>query len=253
MTDAIEIRLRGEGIQPGLVRSGELAEILEAVEDFITAETLRRDPTVRREDIVVGLYEIADKSIGLRFKTSFAAIVLPAFAAASQALAQGDFSELSPQSFKPLQVLWNFSKRHDSVTEFKFADTDEPLATIEASTVLPQPAKIRGSTELVAKVLRVGGKVPRAMLEMPDGTVIYCNVEQELAIDLGHQLYTMATLTGDAVWDAGTFELEEFSITGFKGFPGNDPYEALTRLRDYIEPNERMTSYLSYVRRGEDD
>lgn len=254
MTDAIEIRLRGDGIQPGLVRSHELAEILEAVEDFITAEIIKREPSTKREDIVVGLYEIGDRSIGLRFKASFSAIALPAFAAASQAIAVGDFHDLSPQSLKPLQVLWNFSKRHNSATELKFVDAQVPLATIDPSTTLPPTVKLRGGTEFVAKVVRVGGKTPRAVLEMLDGTLIYCDVDEVLAKELGHELYTTATFTGDAVWSAATYELEEFRITGFKSFPGDDPYETLTQLRRYLKPSigERITGFLADEHRGED-
>ena len=37
MEDELSIRLRGEGIMPGLVRSKEIAEILEAMEEMAAA------------------------------------------------------------------------------------------------------------------------------------------------------------------------------------------------------------------------
>lgn len=257
MNEAIEIRLRGEGIKPGLIRSHELAEILSAVEDIVIAETVRRDPSAKREDIVVGLYEIADESIGLKFRTTLAAISIPAFVAASHSVALGEFDQLSPSSLRPLQVIAGFAKRHDAIAEFKVGDSSVPIAEITPLTHIPREPRIAGSTEICARVLRVGGKVPKAMLELQDGTVIYCEIPVERAIELGHRLYETALFTGNAIWNAATFDLEEFTITSFRGGPTEDPYDVLVRIRDYMSPaflHEKSVSELVvHLRRGEDD
>lgn len=257
MNEAIEIRLRGEGVKPGLIRSHELAEILSAVEDIVIAETVRRDPNAKRDDIVVGLYEIADESIGLKFKTTLAAIAIPAFVAASHSVSIGEFGQLSPLSLKPLQVIAGFAKRHDAIAEFKVGTSSVPIAEITPFTLIPQEPKIAGSTEICAKVLRVGGKVPKAMLELQDGTVIYCEIPVERAIELGRRLYETALFTGNAVWSAATFDLEEFTITGFREGPTEDPYETLIRIREYMNPallyESSVLEIVSQLRRGEDD
>ena len=256
MNEAIEIRLRGAGVKPGLIRSHELAEILSAVEDIVIAETVRKNPNAKREDIVVGLYEIADESIGLKFRTTLAAIAVPAFIAASHSVSIGEFDQLSPLSLKPLQVIAGFAKRHDAIAEFKVGSSSTPIAEINPFTLIPKEPKIAGSTEICAKILRVGGKVPKAMLELQDGTVIYCEIPVERAIELAHQLYETALFTGNAVWNAATFDLEEFTITGFRDAPTGDPYEALVQVREYMNPallNQKSVSdIVSYLRRGED-
>lgn len=256
MNEAIEIRLRGEGVKPGLIRSRELAEILSAVEDIVIAETVRRDPNAKREDIIVGLYEIADESIGLKFKTTLAAIAIPAFVAASHSVSIGEFGQLSPLSLKPLQVIAGFAKRHDAIAEFKVGTSSTPIAEITPLTFIPKEPKIAGSTEIIAKVLRVGGKVPKAMLELQDGMVIYCEIPVERAIELGHQLYETALFTGNAVWNAATFDLEEFTITGFREAPMGDPYEALVQVRKYVNTallnDKSVSDTVSYLRRGEE-
>jgi hypothetical protein len=257
MSDTIEIRLTGEGIRPGLIRSHEIAEILAAVEDLVVAETIKRDPSAKKEDIIVGLYEIADESIGLRFKSSLASIAVPAFIGASQALAAGDFAELSPHSYGPLQVISTFAKRHHGAAEFKVDGVKQPLATIDEATALPQVVRIRGSTELTARIQRVGGKVPRAALEMLDGALIYCDVTQSLAMELGPELYKLATFTGNAVWNATTLELEEFTVTGFERVPEQQPYEALSQVEPTLLDAYRgnwtvLDRHLYMHRRGED-
>lgn len=48
MDEEIRIRLKGQGIRPGLIRSKEIAEILESIEDMVVSETLKADPTLGR-------------------------------------------------------------------------------------------------------------------------------------------------------------------------------------------------------------
>lgn len=234
MQDEIEIRLKGAGIRPGLVRSHELAELLEAIEDVVSAEAARLFPEAKREDIVVGLYEIADRSLGLRFKASLATVTIPAFVAASQAVAAGDYLALSPHSLKPLQVIAGFAKRRGAIAEFKLADEPIPLATIGPETIIPEQARISGLTEFTAKTLRVGGKVPRAMLEMLDGTVIYCELHEGIAVELGHHLYKLSTFSGTATWNVPTLELDDFKVEAFRPFLDRDAVETLAELRTYI-------------------
>lgn len=250
MGDEIEIRLTGEGIRPGLVRSHEIAEILQAVEDMVIAEALRREPSVARETFVVGLYQVADRSLGLRFKISLASVGVPAFVAASTAIGSGDFNALSPHSFRPLNVIAGFAKRHGATAEFKLPDSIDALGSITPDTKIPDQPRITGVTELAAKILRVGGKVPRAMLEMLDGTVIYCAIPVALAIELGHRLYEVATLTGVATWNAATLEIEDFAITAFSPFAQRAADDMFVELRGIIGPEiERLGNVDELVNR----
>jgi hypothetical protein len=71
MDEEIRIRLKGEGISPGLIRSKEIAEILESVEDMVVAEALKADPTLSKEHIIVSTLNSRGKptsnQYGLRF------------------------------------------------------------------------------------------------------------------------------------------------------------------------------------------
>lgn len=253
MDDQIEFRLIGEGIKPGLVRSHELAEILEAVEAFVAAEAIEANPELAKDELIVGLYEIADESIGLRFKTTMAAAVLPAFIVAAEAISTSRFDALSTQSLKPLQTISAFAKRHNCWANIQFPGAAEPLASITPETIVPPPGRLTGSTELVGKVLRVGGKVPRAMIEMLDGSVIYCDVALDVAKELGHRLYTLVVLRGVAAWDTRTIELQDFAITGFEEFAQRSSLEVLDELRRYIGRSfasvEDIPAFVSSLRR----
>jgi len=254
MDDEITIRLKGgDEVKPGLIKSKELADIMAAIEEMVVAEALRHNKELLKEDIVVGLYRIEDKSIGLKFKTGFASIVIPAFILCTESINSGNFESLSHQSIKSLKTISSFSKRHNCDAILGANNTQE-LARITPSTEVPESIYISGATELVGKVIRVGGKVPKAMLELTDGSIIYCEVPEEIAIDLGHMLYSLATFSGFAKWESGTLELEEFSITEVTKLGELSPYQSLQKISSLVGSSfngvKNMNSFVSSLRSG---
>ncbi len=251
MEDELSIRLRGEGIMPGLVRSKEIAEILEAMEEMAIAEAMKADSSLHRDDIIVGFYAIEDKSIGLRFKTTFAATVLSAFVSAAEAAEKQEFDSLTPQSLNSLRVISGFSKKH-SCNAVIGSGLSEELATITPSTEIPRPTYISGRTEVLGRVIRVGGKTPKAMIELVDGTTLYCEVPENIARELGHRLYSLARFEGYAKWDSKTLDLENLKIYGVKEFPNNDPRlvlgEISSLLRDDLSETGDVVDFVSTLR-----
>ena len=105
MDDTISIRLDGNGVSPGLVRSKEIAEIMEGVEDMIIAEVIKADPKCTRDEIIVGIYQIDNKSIGLVFRTTVASLAIPAFIGVTNAISHEDYEPLTPQAVKSLRTI----------------------------------------------------------------------------------------------------------------------------------------------------
>ncbi|WP_018015521.1 hypothetical protein [Teredinibacter turnerae] len=233
MDDELKIRLRGEGIKPGLIRSKEIAEILESVEEMAIAEALKNNPDLSKEEIIVGFYAIEDESIGLKFKTTFATAVVSAFVSAAEAVERGDFESLTPQSMNSLKVVSSFSKRHSCDALIGTASNKE-VTVISPTTEIPSPTFIYGQTEILGKVIRVGGKSPKAMIELIDGSTLYCEVPEDIAKELGHKLYSLAKFEGAAKWQSKTLELEEFKIHTVKEFPNTDPTKVLGELSGMI-------------------
>jgi hypothetical protein len=65
---------------------------------MVVAEALKADPTLSKEHIVVGIYAIEDRSIGLKFKTTMASVVIPTFLATAEAIGNEKFDSLTPQT-----------------------------------------------------------------------------------------------------------------------------------------------------------
>jgi hypothetical protein len=251
MDDEIKIRLKGEGVSPGLIRSKEIAEILESVEDMVTSEALKADPTLLKEHIIVGIYAIEDRSIGLKFKTTMASVVMPVFLATAEAIGNGNFDSLTPQTIKSLQVISNFSKKHTCNAIFGTGDQIE-IAAITPDTQIPFPTYIEGLSEIVGKVIRVGGKKPKAMIELTDGATMYCEVPESIAKELGRQLYSLARFYGLAKWDSKTLELEEFQITSVEEFKNTNPNSMFKELANILGEQfanvKDVEEYVSHLR-----
>ncbi|QPK64006.1 hypothetical protein IVG45_03240 [Methylomonas sp. LL1] len=255
MEDIIRIRLKGKGISPGLIRSREIAEILESIEDMVIYETLKSQPTLSKDDIVVGIMEIEDKSIGLNFKTSLANIIIPILITTTQAINNNEFDSLTSNTLKSLQTISNFSRKHNCDAIFGIGNQLE-IATITPSTEIPTPTYIEGLSEIIGKVIRVGGKKPKAMIELTDGSTIYCEVPEDVAKELGHQLYSLARFYGLAKWDSKTLELEEFKITSAEEFQSKDVNMIFKDLAniigDQLNNITDVEKYVSNIRYDED-
>ncbi|NEQ29724.1 MAG: hypothetical protein F6K04_01785, partial [Leptolyngbya sp. SIO4C5] len=63
----VEILLTGEGMSPGKIRSKEIAEVIESVEDMIASMVVRDYPDLKKDNIVIGLKRIRQGSVGLEF------------------------------------------------------------------------------------------------------------------------------------------------------------------------------------------
>lgn len=233
MGEEIKIRLRGKGVKPGLIRSKEIAEILVAVEDMAIAEALNHSLELNKDDIIIGVYAIEDESIGLKFKTTFASIVVTAFILAAEAAERQEFEYLTPQSLNSLKLLSGFAKKH-SCDAIIGSDSDNEITIISPDTIIPSPSYIFGQTEIIGKVIRVGGKSPKAMIQLTDGSTLYCDVPEDIAKQLGHQLYSLAKFEGFAKWESKTLELIEFKINNVKEFPNIDPSKLFSELSDML-------------------
>jgi hypothetical protein len=178
-----------------------------------------------------------------------------AFIATSEAVASANFASLAPQTLKALETISSFTRKHNAVAEFKAVGSSQVFVEINPETTIPKSICISGFTELIAKVLRVGGKSPRAMLELNDGSIIYCDIPVEIAIELGHRLYDPVVFSGEATWNANSLEIEEFKVLGFKEMPSKNPIDTFASLRELIGnqlSNQDAIELATFLRRDGD-
>lgn len=253
VSDMMEIRLAGKDISPDKVRAGEISEIIAAVENMIASIVSAKHPQITKEDIIVGIINIKDKSVGLQFSSQLPELTWPAFSIIASSVATGEFSSLPSGSIKALQQISAFTRRKQCVAELISHTGDSRLlATIGPDTKIDDVPLIKGETVIYGQLIRIGGRTPRAMIETVDGQTIYCEIEKGLATSLGEKLYSQVGLQGIAKWNAKTLSLEEFFIANLTDYQDKKVYQATQDLSrvigKYFSAIKDVNKYVSRLR-----
>ncbi len=254
-TDIFLIRIIGKNIEPGLIKSKELANILASVEDMIASIMEKEDHTIRKEDVIIGLKELSGGSIKLKFSSIIPAVAISAFMIAATAVNNRNYENLPRSSLNSLVNIASFTKKHNCSAELIRLEPENTVAVISSETEINIKPPIIGETTIYGKILRVGGKTPKVMIETLEGKVIYCDVDLNLAKKLGQKLYEFVSLSGVAKWDAHDLVLEDFHIKNIGGYEGQSISSTIKELSSaigsYFKDIVDVKSYISEIRGGE--
>lgn len=218
----IEVSFSGEGVKPNSVKASDIADILKAVEDMVEAQVFRDHPEIDKDQVILGFVSIKGDSVDLKFVSPIEGIVFPIFQGIGKAVTANDYRDLPTGSIEALDKIVTFSRKKQCVAELVTSDGHRRvLATITPNIVFEKRARLSGETTVYGRVVRVGGKDPKAMVELLNGQTIYCETTEAIARKLGTRLYTNVGLSGLARWDAESLQLQQFTITDVT------PYEEL--------------------------
>jgi hypothetical protein len=230
----IKVAITGRGATPELVPIEVLAETLAHVGKAVLANL---DPCLELpEGATIGLVAIEESSDGLVL--SVPDRLVPTVALISQAIDNEDFSGLSEPGVSALRNLSSTLEKHE--WSFQVAENREHdirHVRIEYSHLPPPPDKgvpIRGSTTVFGRCLRVGGaKKPKAEIRSSStGEILYADLSEEIAKELGKLLYEEVILEGAAVWDSATWQIQEFRISRVTAYRQTDPVLAFKELSE---------------------
>ena len=236
MKPLFQLRFTGGGVKPDVVPARELAELIIATEEAISSIALQRNPGLNPDEIVVGLVQVENKSLGLSFASSAPDVVGSAFNEIADSITRRSFTGLPTKSLRGLRVLAEFNTMHNCRTQFWNGDTDarEPLAEMDVGfeRLLPEEHFIRGETVIYGKVERVGGVDPKVRVRISEHEVVSCRLNEELAIELGAHLYDEVGLRGQATWDAKDHSLAYFRVDEILPFENAGAVSAAYALND---------------------
>lgn len=236
--ELIELRFVGGDVVPQNVRASELAGLLEATETLIVATILREHQELNREDIIIGLTEVQNKSLGLKFASSIPQIIVPAFKRLAHAIHQRKFESLPHEARDALRKLATFTRKNRCVAQFRIASHNDVLATIEQDLVVPIAPRLYIQTTIYGYVVNAGGKNPNAHLDTIQGKRVVCKGTRDQIKMLAERLYTeIVGVKGKARCDVDTLEIDEFEIEEILPYEGTSITEAIRELGMAITPH----------------
>jgi hypothetical protein len=251
----IEILLTGEGMSPGNIRSKEIAEVIESIEDMIASMVVRDHPELKKEIIVIGLKNVRQGSIGLEFSPNLVELTLPATYHIAESIVGNDFGRLPSNSIASLKRLSAFTRRHQCNAEFVIQDGEsKSLAVLTPDTEIPDIYPLIGETTLYGKITRVGGAEPKIQFKTLDNQIVYCTTSISIAKRAGAKLYTRVALKGVAEWNSETFNIEEFHVSDILDYEEVLPSKAFEELAnivgDSFDKVEDVNHFVSEIRYG---
>lgn len=230
----IAIKFVGRGMVPGAIRSRELADIIDSFEEMLADVVVDRHSNIEKDDVLVGLATIGDGSIRLGFNTVMVSVVVAAYLSVASAVDKNDFTSLPQSSLTALNRIVAFTRRHHCVADLLSPDTDERIASITPETDTKVSGLIQGQTTIYGRILRVGGKTPRVMIETMSGATLSCVVSLEIARELGERLYEFAEFSGIASWSPNDWKIAEFRIQSFTVSSTKTPEQTINELRSLV-------------------
>lgn len=207
------IRLTGEGVRPHLIPASDLAQLLVAAEQTVLAIAAREYPD-QADELIVGLSQVQDQSIGFAFASSHPHIAQAAYTELVTATTNRLFRSLPGRSLEGLRTLTGFSRQHQGRTQFWNGGGDHPLLDLppDFAIEVPAPEYQRGETVIYGKIERVGGVRPRVRIRVSARDIVYGDITEEQSRELGGRLYSQAALRGQATWDGQDGSMVYFRV-----------------------------------------
>lgn len=251
----VEILLTGEGMSPGKVRSKEIAEVIDSVEEMIASMVIHDHPELKKESIIIGLKSIRPGSIGLEFSPNLIELTLPATRRITKSITENDFGALPSNAINSLRKLSAFTRRYKCNAEFFTQNGSlEALAIITPETKIPDIYPLSGETTIYGEITRVGGAEPKIQFKTLDNKIIYCSTSREIAKKAGVKLYTKVGLYGLAEWNSESFEIENFNvidISDYEEVPLSEAFDELANLiGDSFDSIKDVGVFVSEIRYG---
>jgi hypothetical protein len=219
---------------PEQVAASDLAVVLAGLEKTLQVLVEAEGGEISSHSPTISLVGLSAGSERLVF--SVAQPVMPLVARLSKAVFERDLSstpekaheELSKVSLAVAAKGWSLQFKEDAQWGILPGRIDS-----EAGLEPPRGAQIQGSTTLLARCLRVGGVRPRAELRVRGHRdLLFADVTEEIARELGPKLYEEVVLDGKATWRIEPWEIVAFKVTSVSEFRKVDPHLAIGELSE---------------------
>jgi len=209
----IEIRFKGQGLTPEVIRARDLAAILVSLEDAVQEVAKANDIEVQ-DKAGLCLIGVREGSVALRLQNTDDMAIFDAFDMLLIAFKRTVIEGITQQVAKAKEEIGKFCFLYKCRAELRGKSSQrKPDVVIFplVEEIVESPAEIRGSTTIKGIVEDAGGATPKAWIRLHYGRVPI-DLNKDQAIALGGMLYRKVILDGVATWDSETREIVGFKL-----------------------------------------
>ncbi len=225
----LQLVLSGNGVSYQTLPAGELGALIIDLEQAILQTGQQHSDQAAG---VVSLSEIGPGSAKLSLALQGSALLGATLVAV--AVANAKFDELPTGAHAALYNIFRRLVSHSWSLAWKPSKTLQvPPAVISRENPIPAapaPRDVRGTSTVYGRLVRVGGESPKAQVKLDSGLMLFVDLDESQACELGHRLYQEIGLQGEAVWNGETLEMTSFSVRRVLTYRRSDVVHAFEQL-----------------------
>jgi hypothetical protein len=239
----IEVRITGNDITPGKIRSRDVGDLIIAIESMVAALVARDNPTLQlnENEVTVGLSAIEHGSYILVFESEHEDAVINASQLVADSINTNNYSKVPVTTRDAIEKIRKVARKYHTDIEF-WQRNGEPvrLTTVNTNTQIDTSSPtISGKTTLYGTVISVGGESPpRATLRLLSGDKFTCHITERedflVPRKLGEKLYKEVGVFGMARWDLRNMALDYFLIEQVTDYAKKPIDQALGELNQIV-------------------
>ncbi len=255
----LTFQIKVTGPKPDQVSAKTLGEILIRVEAALSEFAKQAGIELPADGPALSLVDVEEGSDLLTFSIPESAA--PAMSVISGAIAADEYSALPRESHQGIyEVSETVRSAGWGLEILRGTEAGIPPSVITPDRGVPAPpkeevSKLRGTTTLLARCLRVGGATAPKVEVRPvqGGRALNLDVSENMAKRLGRRLYEEVLLRGEATWEMPSWKMIEFRVQELVDFERVSPGSAFRELAELAGSTWDDVDALEFVRSQRDE
>lgn len=241
-SDILEIKFSGGEISPEKISLSELASNVLLFEKLIKPIVEAENPTISFDKSYVGLQELGNRSISLRYIIKqHKELFIAAFVLLIESISTNNIERLPAKTIDEIEAVSRFNSKYSCKAEFGETVGNEfkTYAHFTDEFVAEKIAKLKGNTTVYGKIKWVGGDKPTITLILLNGDQIDVLVTEEDAQNW--KPYSHVGIAGDAVWRGKDLKLSKLTAKEIFHFDKKTPKEGFSYLKQLFQDHRLST------------
>ena len=241
-SDILEIKFSGGDITPEKLTLSELSSQILLFDKLIKPIIEYQNPKLPLDKSFVGLHELGNRSISLRYKIKeHKPEILAAFALLTQSIKASDTTALPLKTIDELETISKFNQKYSCKVDFgeTIENSFEPIVQFSNEYLPEKEQQIKGTTTVYGKIQWIGGDKPTITLILRTGHKIDVAVREN---DIDEwRAHREVGITGDAVWKGKDLRLTRLIAREIFAFDRKSPDEGFNHLKSLFSEHKFVT------------
>lgn len=238
-SDVLEIKFSGGDVSPEKISLSELSHHILLFERLVKPIIEAQNSDVVLDKTYVGLHELGNRSISLRYKLKeFKPLLLAAFTLVIKAIASNNVETLPAKTVEEIEAISRFNSKYSCRIEFgeTIDNTFKTYANFSDDYLAEKTVSLKGSTTVYGKIQWIGGEKPTITLLLTNGDKLDVAVSEEEARKW--QAYSFVGIAGDGVWKGKDLKLQRLTARDIFPFDKRNPDEGFAHLKSLFKAHK---------------